>query len=795
MKSIFYLALAIMITLTSSVPVLAVDTFSCGEVTEIPQIECEALVALYTSTNGPGWTNKTEWLLTNTPSTWYGVTVLSSHVTSLILQSNNLNGSLPFELGNLTSLTVLFLDHNNLFQGIPYGLGNLTSLTALDLSSNWFYSSIPSVLGGLTNLTYLNLNASWVGGSIPTQLGNLINLNYLDLGWNQLAGAVPAELGNLAALDELYIQGNAELSGPLPSSLTSLSLEAFWFGDSGLCEPDDLSFQAWMNTIPDVRRTGVLCGSGFTCDFVTEIPPLECEALVALYNNTNGASWTHNSHWLLNTTPSNWSGITVESGHVTRIDFYQNNASGTLPIEIANLTSLTFLDFYQNQLTGNIPVEMGNLINLTSMIFYGNKLSGSIPPSLGNLVNLETLTFGVNQLSGSIPSELSTLNKLTGLELIGNQLSGGIPPELGLLTSLGYMDMRYNQLSGNIPSELGNLNNLTHLLLSYNQLNGPIPPELGDLTNLTNLALGSNHLNGSIPPELGNLIHLPELNLANNELSGSIPPELSHITNLQFMYLSQNQLSGSIPAELGSLPILHGLYLSSNQLSGSIPTELSTLPLNVLYLDDNRLSGDIPSELANLGNLYALDLDYNMLNVPPGYPIQGNPWHDFLSQKDPDWQLYQGFEQVIGSLGGELISLDGKTDILIPAGAVDGEITFTYIPIPGPHHSSGWMAFANNSFDLSAEDSLGNPVTTFNLPLTVTLTYTDTDVIGIPENILGLYYWDENAVSWSDAATTCPDGEYTRDLEGNQLILPLCHLTEFGLFGNPLHIFLPVIRR
>lgn len=31
-------------------------TFDCSAVSEIPQTECEALVALYNSTNGPSWT-------------------------------------------------------------------------------------------------------------------------------------------------------------------------------------------------------------------------------------------------------------------------------------------------------------------------------------------------------------------------------------------------------------------------------------------------------------------------------------------------------------------------------------------------------------------------------------------------------------------------------------------------------------------------------------------------------------------------------------------------------------------
>jgi hypothetical protein len=36
-----------------------------------------------------------------------------------------------------------------------------------------------------------------------------------------------------------------------------------------------------------------------------------------------------------------------------------------------------------------------------------------------------------------------------------------------------------------------------------------------------------------------------------------------------------------------------------------------------------------------------LDLDYNWLNVPPGYPDPGNPLQMFLYQEDPDWQLFQ----------------------------------------------------------------------------------------------------------------------------------------------------------
>lgn len=42
-------------------------TFDCTAVSEIPQIECEALVTLYKSTNGANWSNNSDWLNTTTP--------------------------------------------------------------------------------------------------------------------------------------------------------------------------------------------------------------------------------------------------------------------------------------------------------------------------------------------------------------------------------------------------------------------------------------------------------------------------------------------------------------------------------------------------------------------------------------------------------------------------------------------------------------------------------------------------------------------------------------------------------
>lgn len=222
----------------------------------------------------------------------------------------------------------------------------------------------------------------------------------------------------------------------------------------------------------------------FSCAIVTDVPQTECEALVALYNSTNGAGWTNKDNWLVSTVVGDWFGITVSSRRVIRIDLYSNNLVGMIPSEIDSLINLQGLSLNTNQLSGAIPPELGSLTNLQELSLNSNQLSGSIPPELGNLTNLQYLYLYSNQLAGSIPPELGNLTNLQYLSLSFNQLTGSVPQELGRLTNARYLYLFSNQLSGFIPPTLGSLANLMYLSLSYNQLSGPIPLSFINLTNL-----------------------------------------------------------------------------------------------------------------------------------------------------------------------------------------------------------------------------------------------------------------------------------------------------------------------
>lgn len=322
-------------------------------------------------------------------------------------------------------------------------------------------------------------------------------------------------------------------------------------------------------------------------------------ALVALYNATDGPNWTNNMNWLTGRV-STWYGISVIGTRVTGLSLFENGLSGSIPLDIFNLSSLEFLSLDYNQLTGSIPPEISNLTELTALSLAGNQLSDSIPPEIGNL------------------SKLSVV-----LDLSVNQLSGSIPPEIGNLSNLTSLRLSDNQLSGLIPAELSNMTNLNRLVLDLNQLSGPIPPELSTMTNLRALALGDNEITGSFPLALTSMTNLGTLHLYNNQLSGPIPPEIGNMIGLGGLALSGNRLSGSIPPEIGNLINLASLSLDDNQLSGSIPPEIGNLTnMEFLNINTNPLSGALPLSLVNLSNLFIFNFSNTDLCEPPDENFQ-----------------------------------------------------------------------------------------------------------------------------------------------------------------------------
>ena len=119
------------------------------------------------------------------------------------------------------------------------------------------------------------------------------------------------------------------------------------------------------------------------------------EALVALYNATDGENWKYSENWLNDAPLGEWQGVTTnDDGRVTVLDMFRNGLSGELPAELGSLSNLEVLALAFNDLSGEIPAELGSLSNLTYLILNGNDLSGCVPSSLEDpLNNLRGLPF------------------------------------------------------------------------------------------------------------------------------------------------------------------------------------------------------------------------------------------------------------------------------------------------------------------------------------------------------------------------------------------------------------------
>ncbi len=186
--------------------------------------EMEALMALYHSTNGDNWTHNTNWgdFYPNY-CYWYGITCDNdSHVVKLELSNNNLTGTIPSDIGNLTELWHLDLGVNNLTGEIPNSIGNLKKLKFLYLWGNKLTGSIPNSIGNLTKLLSLGISFNKLSGSIPSEIGNLTSLSSIILHKNNLTGTIPSEIGGLTGLRRLILNNN-HLTGTIPSSITNLT--------------------------------------------------------------------------------------------------------------------------------------------------------------------------------------------------------------------------------------------------------------------------------------------------------------------------------------------------------------------------------------------------------------------------------------------------------------------------------------------------------------------------------------------------------------------------------------------
>ncbi len=392
-----------------------------------------ALIALYQAMGGDNWTDKTNWCSDKPLSQWYGVWYNQEgggRVTGLLLDDNNLSGTIPMEIGDLDELRQFWVNRNPKLGG-----------------------NFPEEIFGLEHLRELLCSSCAFTGRLSDDIGKLVNLKQLWLGNNRLTGKIPASIGSLTLLQELHLHNAGYVNGESASNYNTFSGEL----------PAELG-----------TMTELVSLSLYGNQFSGSIPEVlgEMTGLQILDLSTNK---------LTGQIPASLGGLS----NLNTLNLNDNQLTGEIPDEIGSLTSLVSLDLSRNRLSGAIPSTMGGISGLDYLAMGGNALSGSIPSEIGGLRSLRMLDLFNNRLSGSIPDELCNAISLTWIRLNNfeegdytsnrNTLSGPIPTRIGDLAKLEVLMLSNNNLTGGIPESVSNVSNLSYLFLYGNRLSGDIP--------------------------------------------------------------------------------------------------------------------------------------------------------------------------------------------------------------------------------------------------------------------------------------------------------------------------------
>ncbi|MCX7549415.1 immunoglobulin domain-containing protein [Xanthomarina sp. F2636L] len=614
---------------------------NCNNLLNEQLLEREALIALYNSADGPNWTDNTNWNTAEPVSTWAGITVVNGHVTRIDKNRGNLVGTLPVELQNLTHLEYLQLSRNNLSGSIP------------DLT-------------GLTNLSFFNINLNDFQfadfeNEFASYNSNVANFYCTVMNKVELESDVDLVVGQTYAMNMPVINGtgvtyqwyknNEPIVGETGLTYTITNAQE---GDAGnyTCKASSS-----IVTSLEIERE--------TVHIYRELLASDRAALVALYNATNGPSWTTNTNWNTAAPVYQWHGVTVSDNRVIEIILSSNNLVGTLPTQIGDLDALEKINLSFNQLTGNIPVELGNCTGLTELTLWNNNLSGTIPSELGNCTSLIIFSLEDNQLTGNIPTSFSNITTMFSFWVNGNQLSGDVPDIFASWPDLYYFSIgdangsgSYNNFTGTVdlsnnPDLRGcwvdntnisflNIQNGTNETINVNQLIATNTPNLTciQVDNSAYSALNWTHVDptASFSTDCSNTttIAIPDANFEQalidlgfdtNGLNGNIlETNALGVTLLNVIDPINNENLPNVNAAITDLTGIEGftnlvsLYASDNSIN-TIDVSQNTA-LEYLYLANNQLTGLDISNNSNLIRLVANDNAITTLDVTQNVALE-----------------------------------------------------------------------------------------------------------------------------------------------------------------------------
>jgi len=273
-------------------------------------------------------------------------------------------------------------------------------------------------------------------------------------------------------------------------------------------------------------------------------------------------------------------------------------------------------------------------------------------------------------------------------------------------------------------------------------------------------------------------------------------PSLREHNNIDFALVLGGSLSGHVYGPDGETPISDAsINIKAMGNSTGTQTEVTSAGTDGAYFFGSLRPGSYVIQANSDESDHYVTKYYQDYYTPDGATlVQISAGGDVI---DIDFVLEKTKTTTITTTGGALQYTypdGGETSIEAPAGAVTTDISLVYAPIGELAPPIG-STLAGIAFQLDARDDSGVlPDFAFDKPLTITVSYTDANVDTIDEDMLRLYFWDEDGGDWVDAATTCsPTSVYTRVPGENTLSVDICHLTPFALLEKTESTFIPVL--
>ncbi|XP_054816927.1 receptor-like protein EIX2 [Prosopis cineraria] len=578
-----------------------------------------------------------------------------NHLKSLNLHKNNLHGTISYAIGNLTSLVTVALSNNQLEGPIPSSLRNLCSLRSVSFSNikcNRQVSKILGIISGCAShsLESLSVFSSKLYGHLTNQIGIFKNLVYLDLSDNSIQGEIPKSLRNLTSLNHLYLDDNQFSGNPFEVIQSLVTIQELGISNNlfqGEVNEDHLANLTKLYGISASRnKLNLKVGPNWSPPF-KNLKFLE----MAFWNlGPQFPSWVHSLKGL------------------EMLSIPNNNISDSIPKWVWDaFPNAFYFNFSNNYIHGELSYTMKNPLNVSSIYLASNHLSGHLPYISSNVVGLDLSN---NWFSGSMTSFMCQGKvkhmRLIDLNLASNNLSGEIPDCWVMWPNLMFVKFDNNHLSGNLPQSLGSLPWLGSLRLRNNTLLGKFPICLKNNTRLVFLDLSENHLSGIIPLWVGHVfLNLKVFLLRSNNFIGKIPNQICSLNSIQILDLAQNNLTRQIPKCINNLT---AMLIKNNSLETYIWSQVNrsrysitdvlltlkgrhddyTFPGLITSIDfsDNKLSGEIPCKMTSLMGLQFLNLSNNLLHgeIPQSIGNMGSlESMDFSKNKLSGTQL-QTFE-------------------------------------------------------------------------------------------------------------------------------------------------------